>query len=349
MTPTLELLMARIDQLSATVEGTTGLIDRHERLLQAAEGSPLISRKLADQLYSPQVMQRELGAGGTSPLALSGLPGEAGQVQPALVPDLPKLPEPGDSSVRQGTVFTVGPTLYQRVGNTNRALTGGGGVAPVPTHALGSSNAPATSTTPGVITIEDSSSSLAGKPAAPTPGMFYHNSFFDRLWIYDGANWHGYNWSIGAGAQVSTSGPAPSGGLWQACDGSTVVCALENCTTGNLTATPAQATGGNNPTLQGGAGDTSQHAAVAPTWDAAAKTDTQSLSISVSTGLSVTTGTALTGVGTTVVTAVSDSPSGSASPNPHSHTLSNANAKINPPTDAAGLGLRVSMALWMRR
>lgn len=193
--------------------------------------------------------------------------------------------------------------------------------------------------------IYDTSSTLAGLPTGlgtEDTGQLYYNSYFKRYWFWDGAAWNYNDSGIGAGGQCSTSGPAPSGGLWQACDGSTVSCALDNATIGNKTASPAQATGGNNPSIQGGAGDTTQHAAVAPTWNATARTETTSLSISSGEGsVTVQSGSGATpGDG---------SVSSSASPNPHSHALTNTNAKINPPTDAAGLGLRISMAWWMRR
>jgi hypothetical protein len=178
--------------------------------------------------------------------------------------------------------------------------------------------------------IEDDSATLVGLPAHPSPGLLYRNSYFGRVWYWNdaAAAWHYNDAGVGAGGQVSTSGPAPSGGLWQACDGSTVACALDNATIGNLTATPAQATAGNNPTLQGGAGDTTQHAATNPTYLG---------------GATVTSGNDSDG-GITFA----DLGSGStAAINPHTHSVTV--PTINAPTDAAGLGLRVSMALWMRR
>ena len=98
--------------------------------------------------------------------------------------------------------------------------------------------------------IYDTSSTLAGLPTGlgtEDTGQLYYNSYFKRYWFWDGAAWNYNDSGIGAGGQCSTSGPAPSGGLWQACDGSTVACALDDATIGNKTASPAQATGGNNP------------------------------------------------------------------------------------------------------
>jgi len=80
------------------------------------------------------------------------------------------------------------------------------------------------------VAIYDSSTSLANLPTGLTTasqGQEYYNSYFGRWWFWDGANWHYKDSGVGAGGQVTTSDSAipPSGGLWQACDGSTVSCA----------------------------------------------------------------------------------------------------------------------------
>ena len=200
------------------------------------------------------------------------------------------------------------------------------------TGSSGTGNVLSNSTPPPYIPtdIYDTSSSLAGLPTGLTianRGQHYYNSYFKRWWNWDGANWHYLDSGIGAGGQVSTSGAtAPEGGLWQACDGSTVSCALDNATIGNKVASPAQATGGNNPIIQGGAGDTTQHAATAPTL----------ASSSVTSGNDSGSGTVvLSGVGTTVAA--------------HTHTHDITLPAINSPTDAVGTGLRISMVWWMRR
>jgi len=179
--------------------------------------------------------------------------------------------------------------------------------------------------------VYDTSSTLAHLPtglSVADTGQRYYNSYFKRWWFWDGANWHYLDSGFGAGAQCSTSSSAvaPEGGLWQACDGSVVSCALDNATIANRTASPAQATGGNNPIIQGGAGDTTQHAATAPTFTGS----------SITSGVDSGGGTVvLSGVGTTVAS--------------HTHTHDTNVGVINAPTDAVGTGLRISMAWWMRR
>ena len=131
MTPDLAWIHEMLEKLE-------GVVSQHDRLLAAAEGSPLLSRKAADKLYSPAVMQQELGAAGTRPLALTGLPGTAGQTQPANAPVLSALPEPGNPSIKVGDIFTFQGVTYRRDANANTPLTGtasatttvtGGGVA----------------------------------------------------------------------------------------------------------------------------------------------------------------------------------------------------------------------------
>ena len=189
------------------------------------------------------------------------------------------------------------------------AQVSGGGVVPAPTNR----------------TVFDSSATLANLPVglgAADAGTIYRNTFFQRNWIWDGSAWHYNDGGVGAGGQVSTSGSAPSGGLWTACDGVAVTCALDNATTASLTPSNTAAVGADNPMIEGGAG-AAQQAATAPTGTA-------------STGNDSGAGTVVqSGTGATVAT------------HTHTHTASVA---INAPSEAnGGLPLRVSMKFWMRR
>ena len=184
---------------------------------------------------------------------------------------------------------------------------------------------------------------LAGLPTGlgtADAGRQYYNTYFGRMWVWTGTVWHYADGGPGAGAQGATSSSAPSGGLWQACDGSSVACALDNATIGTLTASDTRASGGDNPLIQGGTGG-GQVAKAAPTWDAAAKTETENAHTHTVSQTGITTVAGATQVDT-------GSPTGAGSA--HYHTLTGANAKIKAPSEAdGGLGLRVSMAWWMRR
>jgi hypothetical protein len=173
--------------------------------------------------------------------------------------------------------------------------------------------------------MQSSSSTLADLPGglgADDAGFRYRSSYFYRAWEWNGSAWHYADGGVGAGAQVATSGAAPSGGLWQACDGSTVACALDSATIGSLTASNTAASAGNNPMIEGGAGG-SQQAAAAPQYAAP------------NTGNDSGSGTVVfAGVGTTVA----------------AHTHTHVPPAINAPSESTGgLPLRVSMAWWMRR
>jgi hypothetical protein len=80
-----------------------------------------------------------------------------------------------------------------------------------------------------------------------------YNSFFKRQWIWTGAGFH-YTDGVGAGAIVATSGAAPSGGLWVACDGTSVTTAEDGAGLGSRSSSDTRAVGGDNPFIQGGAG-----------------------------------------------------------------------------------------------
>lgn len=187
--------------------------------------------------------------------------------------------------------------------------------------------------------MQSSSSTLADLPVdlgANDSGFEFRSSVFYRKWTWDGAAWHYSDGGVGAGSQVSTSGPAPSGGLWQVCDGSTVACALDNATVGNLTASDTRASGGDNPMLQGGAGS----GGAAPT---AASKPTLSADATITVAADTDAGVNIATAGATLVAL-----------NPHIHTAllkqADFTAAITTPTEAhGGLPLRVSMACYMRR
>jgi hypothetical protein len=339
---TLDDIIGRLAQLEPLVQKMSASVDEHAKLLTASEGSPLLSRKTGDQLYSPAVMRRQLGAGGEAPLPLAELQGTATSSQRANLPILTAVPQVGDPKYILGDSVVVNKLIYQRHASswepltqipapapTPTVITGGGGtiMAPAGSGGSGSGGSGGGSTPVAPITVVDASAVLAGKPAAPPAGTLYRNTFFQRVWYYDGAAWHYNDGGVGAGAQVSTSGPAPSGGLWQACDGSTVSCALDNCTTANLTASNTAAVGGNNPMIEGGAGG-AQQATTVPTYTGGA---------SVTSGTDSGAGTVVqAGAGTTVAT--------------HTHTHGVTVPAINAPSEAnGGLPLRVSCAWWMRR
>lgn len=344
-------LLERLDRLEAVTSRGDEQIARHEALLKAAEGSPLLSRKAADQLYSPAVMRRELGAGGSAPLPISDLPGQAAQIQSAAIPELTQLPEIGDPTVQQNSVVVVAGTLYRRAAKAWQALSGGGQLAPAPDvvpPAGGGSASAAPGGNPVVAVIQDASPTLAGLPALPAKGDLYRNTYFWRVWQWDGTAWHYYEGQIGAGACVATSGAAPSGGLWHTCDGTSVSCALDNATIGSITAPDTRAVGADSPMIMGGAG-AAQLVAARQKWETTARTETQALSVGGSS-ISTTNATVQVGVGASVIASVTYNDTESVSPNPHSHQLKDANAQLKVPSEAnGGLPLRVSLAWWMRQ
>ena len=318
------------EALSSLVQDMAASLTEHEKLLSAADGSPLLSRKVADKLYSPVVMQRELSAAGSVPLPIHGLPGTAAEIQPALIPESPQLPQLGDTSVKQGAVVVVAGKLYRRAADAWQALTGAAGVpGPAPT-ILGGQPANGGGLIPPAI-VFDNSSSLAGKPAGlgtGDAGKQYYNSYFGRMWVWTGTVWKYADGGIGAGGHVLTVGPAPEGGLWQAADGSTVACALDNCTIGSLGALDTRASGGDNPVLRGGAGGSPSPATAA----------TYVGGPSISTGNDSDAGVTFlaAGVGST------------AALNPHTHPIGL--PALNAPSTAhGGLEFGVSCAVWMRR
>ncbi len=176
---------------------------------------------------------------------------------------------------------------------------------------------------------------LPGDLGANDAGFEFRSSYFFRKWTWNGAAWHYSDGGAGAGSQVSTSSSAtpPSGGLWQACDGSTVACALDNATLGNLTASDTRVVAGDNPMIQGGVGGAPANPAK-PTLSADA---------TVTVGTDTDAGTDVAPAGATLVAL-----------HGHLHLAALKQADfttaITTPTEAnGGLPLRVSMAWWMRR
>lgn len=196
--------------------------------------------------------------------------------------------------------------------------------------------------------IRDSSPSLAGRPGWLTTtdaGALYKNTIFVRVWMWDGSGWHYNDGGVGAGAQVATSGPPPSGGLWAPCDGGVYAVALDNCTTSSFAASDTRAVAGDNPVIQGGPGG----GPVLPsraTWETSAVTDDESThthSVSVAN-----TATASgVGAGSDLVAAQTvNSGPGSA----HHHALTDANAQLKTFGDTnGGMPQTVSMAWYMRQ
>ena len=176
--------------------------------------------------------------------------------------------------------------------------------------------------------------------AADAGFRFYATDYFH---LY---RWTGAAWEFGeadGGSQfivVGATGTAPTGGLWQVCDGTAVNCAQANGTLASVT-TPNLA---GDVFIRGAAAQSAQVAAAVPTWQAGATTDNGTTGISVSAH-STASDTTVTGAGTRVTTAthtVVDSG--------HTHNLSNANAKLNAPSDAnGGVPLRISLVWYMRR
>jgi len=235
----------------------------------------------------------------------------------------------------------VAPTVTPKVNTFKQFQPNSLSVTVVSSSSGGSSNIPNTiPPTPVKEVIYDTSSTLAGLPTGlgiEDTGQQYYNSYFKRFWFWDGTGWNYLDAGVPAGGQISTSGFTPTGGLWVACDGNSYNCADNDAVIRSHTASPAQASGGNNPIIQGGAGDTTQHGATAPMLNLSVAIGIGSLSVNSATG----TGTALTGTGAIA--------GGS-----HSHGLSGSPSvtqqpTINAPTDAIGTGLRISMAWWMRR
>jgi hypothetical protein len=189
-------------------------------------------------------------------------------------------------------------------------------------------------------TMMSTSATLADVPGdlgANDAGFQFYNKHFLRLWIWNATDlqFH-YADGLGAGSQVCTSGAAPSGGLWHACDGSIVSTGEDNATIGARTASPLGSGAQGDPFITGGAGGPYTNA-TAPTWDPAAVTD------SAVTGIAYTSTTfQVFGAGTNAIEPPLTDPG-------HDHALSNANAKLNPPTVAnGGLPPTVSTKWWMR-
>jgi hypothetical protein len=177
---------------------------------------------------------------------------------------------------------------------------------------------PGSSTTTPSRIVTSASTTLSDVPpglGAGDAGLIYENTFFARSWKWNGSAWHYADSGIGAGGQVSTSGPAPSGGLWTPCNGVAVLSALDNATTAMLTPSNTAAVGADNPMIEGGAGGAQQVATVSVTGN-----DTDA-------GITFL----VAGVGST------------AAINPHVHPIA------APSEAAGGLALRVSLAHWMRR
>ena len=183
----------------------------------------------------------------------------------------------------------------------------------------------------GELIDPDAAGTLVLKPSGlgkADKGFRYRSQYYGRSWLWNGTAWHYAAGGPGAGAQVSTSGPAPQGGLWGACDGSSHQCALDNCTVGSLTSSNAAASGGNNPMIMGGGGG-GQQAATAPTY----------------AGSSTVASDADSGAGIAFLAAGTGS-TAAASPHTHDVTVPNINA---PSETNGGLPLRVSLCWWMRR
>ena len=338
----LEDLAAQLARLEPLVKSMSETVDKHNALLDAAEGSPLLSRKTGDHLYSPAVMRRQLASGGVAPLPLDGLQGAAAHTQAANIPILRELPQLGDPAYKSGDAVVVNDTFYHRTPNAWNAMTSPASAAPVIAQLAaaaaqqtimgggGSSGGGGGGiVAPGV--VFDTSATLAGLPAglaASDAGRQYYNTYFGRMWIWTGTVWKYADAGMGAGGQCSTSSSAvpPEGGLWQICDGSVVACALDNATIGNKTATHAEASGGNNPMIEGGTGSTgAAQAAAAATFVGGSTTGADS-----DAGVTFLAA----GVGST------------AALKPHTHPI----PALNVPSEAnGGLSLRVSMAWWMRQ
>ena len=132
----IEQLRQSINPLTQAVQqiGPMGqAIHRHELILQPAKSSSILSRRDAELLYSPKVMQSQLGSGGVAPLSLNGLAGAAAQTQSAAIPQVPSLPQLGDPSYRPGSGIVVN---VPGQGNFRRGTSGWEPLAPTAVVAI---------------------------------------------------------------------------------------------------------------------------------------------------------------------------------------------------------------------
>lgn len=124
----LEIHKAQLAPTQTTVRNMAETVWRHEIQLQPTRGNAPLTKSQADLLYHPSVMKLQLSSGGVAPLALDGLKGSAGEIQPANIPEVAALPEIGDTTVKVGTVVHFSGTSYRRSAAGWQAL-GGGGVS----------------------------------------------------------------------------------------------------------------------------------------------------------------------------------------------------------------------------
>lgn len=156
--------------------------------------------------------------------------------------DFPELSTEANYAIRQ--VYQNVYDLRGQVGSLGGSLTSSQMSQIQSGLSAGGSNPLNVTNLSGNLTIVNGSSqNLADKPRAPASGQLYRNSYFGRVWQWNGNGWSYFDGSLGAGGIVAvrSGGPAPSGGLWQLCDGSTVTGATDGCSLTNLT-TPTPGT-----------------------------------------------------------------------------------------------------------
>ena len=188
-------------------------------------------------------------------------------------------------------------------------------------------------------------------------GYRYSNAYWGRTWIWYGYGWNYEDCGCPPGTQICTSGAPPAGGQWVACDGGTHFAVGGSLGAISVTASNFLADiHGNNPMIMGGTAGPQLNPS-APTWDPAAKTNTElahthPIPAQYTTGGPSSTVAVQSGTGTTVPAATANysiPPGNTGAGTPHSHVLNNANAKLNTPGEInGGLPLRTPANWYMR-
>lgn len=177
----------------------------------------------------------------------------------------------------------------------------------------------------GTVTVANPASLPSGLGPAETNLIAYELTYFHSY------RWTGSAWTFapgdpGAKYIVATPTAAPKGGKWQLCDGTAVQVSNGDGTTSSVT-TPNLMTSGNSggPSLLGAGAPLGFNASTPGSWQAAARTETESAHThNVTASIVVQSGTGSTAAATGATGA------GTA----HSHVLNDTNALLKAPSDS---------------
>lgn len=186
----------------------------------------------------------------------------------------------------------------------------------------------------------------------PDKGFQFYSVDFEQLYRWSGTVWH---YAPGFASQYIVGG-YPQGGLWWPCDGNTYAFSQDDGSTANITVPNLLG----DVFLKGASSTGAVQTATRATWEAAAKTDsesshTHSVDIeSFNSGFQSQTTEVQSGSGATVaashVHAVDPPSTMSVSGTAHEHALSDANAQLKTFSETnGGLPKRIALSWYMRR